>query len=299
MEERLADAISRVPGWSGASATSLSGGITNVSHRVDVGSESFVLRLADTTSAALGIDRERELAALRAMAALGVGAEVVFADVGAGILVTRLLPGRPLEKSDLHVASVLERLAKLIRRVHDSPSFGGRFSPFAVVRDYERQARARGVEVDAAAAFATMAVIERCLAETEPRPCHNDLLAANVVIDGDDLHIIDWEYAAMGNPLFDLANFATNLELDERETERFFSAYLGRESSQRERAGLSALRFMSDLREAFWGILQAAISSVELDFRAYGERHLARAEAYTTTSTYRESLALLTEEQRS
>ena len=40
------------------------------------------------------------------------------------------------------------------------------------------------------------------------RPCHNDLLAANFIQDGDRLWIVDWEYAGMGDPFFDLGNFA-------------------------------------------------------------------------------------------
>ena len=45
--------------------------------------------------------------------------------------------------------------------------------------------------------------------------CHNDLLAANFIDDGERVWIVDWEYAGMGDPFFDLANFAVNNGLDE------------------------------------------------------------------------------------
>jgi thiamine kinase-like enzyme len=56
--------------------------------------------------------------------------------------------------------------------------------------------------------------IERRLGARPLRPCHNDLLSANFIDDGERLWIVDWEYAGMGDPYFDLANFAANHELD-------------------------------------------------------------------------------------
>ena len=51
-------------------------------------------------------------------------------------------------------------------------------------------------------------------APIELRPCHNDLLNANFIDDGERIRIVDWEYAGMGDPFFDLGNFSVNHELD-------------------------------------------------------------------------------------
>ena len=45
-------------------------------------------------------------------------------------------------------------------------------------------------------------------------PCHNDLLAANVLDDGGDLRIIDYEYSGMNEPSFELGNAAAEAGLD-------------------------------------------------------------------------------------
>ncbi len=282
MEERLAKALALVPGWTGATATRIHGGITNQSYRVDVAGEQFVLRLDGNSAQALGIDRKNELVALRAMADLGIGAELMFVDDAAGVLVTRLVPGRPLEPQDLRLPSAAERIARLVRRVHDGPSFAGVFSPFTVVRDYREKAARLGTTIaDADEAFAIMASVEQCLGpEPTLRPCHNDLLAANLLIAGTELHIIDWEYAAMGDPMFDLASFVTNLELADADAEQLFEAYLRGPSSESQRARLALLRFMSDLREAFWGVLQSGQSDLDFDFRGYAAHHLRRALEY-------------------
>jgi hypothetical protein len=38
------------------------------------------------------------------------------------------------------------------------------------------------------------------------------------------------------------------------------------------------MRFMSDFREAMWGVVQQAISELEFDFRAYADEHFERLE---------------------
>jgi hypothetical protein len=37
------------------------------------------------------------------------------------------------------------------------------------------------------------------------------------------------------------------------------------------------MRFMSDFREAMWGVVQQAISTLDFDFAGYADRHFARA----------------------
>ena len=42
---------------------------------------------------------------------------------------------------------------------------------------------------------------------------HNDLLAANLIDDGERLWLVDWEYGGFNSPLFDLGGLASNNEL--------------------------------------------------------------------------------------
>ena len=66
-------------------------------------------------------------------------------------------------------------------------------------------------------------------AASEARPCHNDLLAGNIILDRDSgrLMLVDWEYAGMGHPCFDLGNLSVNNDFDEATDERLLRAYHG------------------------------------------------------------------------
>ena len=59
-------------------------------------------------------------------------------------------------------------------------------------------------------------------------PCHNDLLAANVLDDGGDLRIIDYEYSGMNEPSFELGNAAAEASLDADALAELSAAYHGR-----------------------------------------------------------------------
>jgi thiamine kinase-like enzyme len=107
-------------------------------------------------------------------------------------------------------------------------------------------------------------------------PCHNDLLAANFLNDGTRIHIVDWEYAGMGDRYFDLGNYAVNNELDEDRERALLEAYFGEPADARRYASLRLMRFMSDFREAMWGVVQTGISELDFDFEGYAAKHFGR-----------------------
>jgi thiamine kinase-like enzyme len=258
----------------------LGGGITNRNFKVVAGGEAFVLRIGGKDTELLGIDRGAEHAASCVAAELGLAPEVVAFVEPAGYLVTRFVEG------DVGRVDV-ERVGALLRRLHDGPALPARFDSFRVVEIYRATALERGVVVppgyDRAKELANE--IEARRAGPAPRPCHNDLLNANFIDDGGRLWIVDWEYAGMGDPFFDLGNFAVNHELDEDGERALLAAY-----GSDDHHALLVMRFMSDFREAMWGVVQQAISQLDFDFRDYAERHFERLERTAADPRFRSTL---------
>ena len=261
--EQLAERV-----WPGldVSVEPLGGGITNRNFRVEAAGEEFVLRIGGKDTELLGIDRVAEHAASCVAADLGLGPEVVAFVEPEGYLVTRYVDGE-VGKVDL------DRVGAALRRLHDGPALPARFDSFRVVEAYRATAHERGVAVPSAYPRAKEIAdrIERRRSGTTLRPCHNDLLSANFIDDGIRLWLVDWEYAGMGDPFFDLGNFAVNNELREEGENELLAAY-GSDDAE----ALVLMRFMSDFREAMWGIVQLAISELDFDFKAYAEEHFER-----------------------
>jgi aminoglycoside phosphotransferase (APT) family kinase protein len=248
------------------SVEALGGGITNHNFKVSVGGELFVLRIGGRDTALLGIDRSVEHAASLAAAALGVGPEVVAFVEPEGYLVTRFVEGEVGQVTP-------DEAAPLLRRFHDGPPIAGRFDPFRVAGSYAETARAAGIALPPPYADAkeTADLIERRLGARPLAPCHNDLLAANFIHGGERLWIVDWEYAGMGDPAFDLANFSVSNGLDNDGDRLLLGAYGGGDPDVHV-----LMRFVSDYREAMWGVVQQAVSDLDFDFAGYAEEHFER-----------------------
>jgi thiamine kinase-like enzyme len=271
--------LERVPGWSGKvrAVQPLEGGITNRNLRVTVGDEHFVLRIPAETGSLLGIDRFLEHRVSRLVADAGVGPEVVAFIEPEGALVTRFISGRPVSDAALHDTVMLQRIAHAFRRIHQAGVVDASFSAFRFVEASARITRQFGGRLPEAyeRAHALAHRIEQALPLETPVLCHNDLLNANFIDDGAVIRIVDWEYAGMGDRFFDLGNFAVNNQLTELDEARLLAAYFGRVTA-RQQARLRLMRIMSDFREAMWGVLQSAISKLDVDFERYAQKHFER-----------------------
>jgi thiamine kinase-like enzyme len=259
----------------------LTGGITNHNYRVTLGARQYVIRVHGADTALLGIDREAERVASAAAAALGIAPalDAAFADC----LVTRYVACSPLSAADI-AADDLEEIARALRRFHDSRTqLPARFWVPDLLDDYARIVRERDLRLpsDYAQALAVAGLIAAALAPYEPRPCHNDLLAGNIIRSREDdaVLIVDWEYAGMGHPCFDLGNLSVNNDFDEAADERLLRAYFGEPPADARRATLALMRVLSDAREAAWGVLQAEISEIDFDFERYARTHFERLRA--------------------
>ncbi len=282
MDQHIERILSKIPGWNVADVvvTPLVGGITNQNYRVDIGGETFVLRIGGKGTHLLGIDRGRESICTTIAAQVGVGAEVMHFLADEEVLVTRFIVGRGISPEMAAEPGTLHRIVDSMKRYHAGPAFPGTFSPFETVRNYHRLALERGVSFPDTLprVFALMTEVEHALAESgavQVKPCHNDLLASNFIDDGRTIWILDWEYAGMGDIFFDLGNFAVNQSLADEQCELLLRFYFG-EVRPADLAHLHMMRLGSDLRESFWGFLQLGISELDFDYREYAHHHLNR-----------------------
>jgi Ser/Thr protein kinase RdoA (MazF antagonist) len=266
--ESIADLVRPLIGEPLGEPEPLAGGITNHNFRVRTSEGDFAVRVFGKGTSALGIDRDAERAATEAAARAGVGPELVaFSDE---LLITRFIVGEPMPEIRLEETSVA------LRAVHAGPELPAAFSGIAVGEEYA--ARASGLPTDYPGAHAVAKEIEAALRgpEHDPVPCHNDLLNANLIWDGERVRIVDWDYAGMGDRYFDLGNLSINNGLSEEDDERLLAAYFGEPCTPARFASLRLMRIVSDFREAMWGVLQSSISEIDFDFEDYASTHFAR-----------------------
>jgi len=271
----------------------LSGGITNRNFRATLGGREYVIRQPGKDTALLGIDRGAERVAADAAAELGI-APAVAAELD-DCLVTEFIACSPLQGQELQ--SRVEEVASALRAFHHCPVIlPARFWVADLLGEYAGIIVGRGAALPDAytEASAIAREVGAVVALERPRPCHNDLLAGNIIrVRGDGrLLLVDWEYAGMGHPYFDLGNLSINNGFEEGTDERLLNAYHGRPPSRRERATLALMRLMSDAREAAWGVVQQSISELDFDFEGYAAKHFERLLEAAGRPTYAEWLTV-------
>ncbi|MBA3516560.1 MAG: phosphotransferase [Rhizobiales bacterium] len=256
--------------------------MTNTNFSVEDGGRRYVVRIGGDIDVH-GISRKNELAASRAAHAAGIAPEVVHAEPGA--LVLAFVEGRTFQPEDIRNPTNLDRIVALLRRCHrDIPQHlrgpGFMFWPFHVVRDYGHTLREQhGRESAQVAGLLSHAdVLERAVGPIDVGFGHNDLLAANIIDDGNSLWLVDWEYAGFNSPLFDLGGLASNSGLSPEHRERLLEAYFERPVTDELRLRHVAMTAVSLLRETLWSMVSELHSTIEFDYRAYSAENLSRFE---------------------
>ena len=257
----------------------LPGGLTNRNLKVVNADGACVVRIPAPGSSLLGIDRDHEHANSVAAAAAGVGAPVLHYRPGTGLTVG-FLPGRTLTDADLHDHAVLRRIAAACRRLHAGPRFVNDFDMFATQVRYRAIVAERGFRLPPRYdEFAPqVARMREVLGGGPTVPCHNDLLSANFLDDGETVRIIDYEYSGNNHPCFELGNIWSEAALPPELLDVLVTAYFGRACpAQIARARLFGL--VAKYGWMLWASIQQATSALDFDFWAWGLEKYDRAVA--------------------
>ncbi|MGI9334055.1 MAG: phosphotransferase [Gammaproteobacteria bacterium] len=235
-------------------------GLTNTSYAVTAGSETFVVRFAGEGTAEY-IDRAQELSNHTTAAALGIAPMVEYCDVRDGTLVTCFIEGaKPLAASDLREPAVLEAVTDLLARLHNAGcEFRGRRDLFATLDRYIELAGGC-----AAPDLKTLLQLERLAGDRarehrlDARPlraCHIDPAPSNFLRlpgDGVRLLLIDWEYASMCDPLWDLADLSLEGQFVSWQDEVMMARYTGEIVRDEDRRYLRLYKGLLALLAAVW-----------------------------------------------
>lgn len=273
--------IKALPIWSSeVTIEPLGGGLTNLNFVVTDCTKRYVARFGEDKTEH-HVLRFNELAASRAAHAAGLSPAVVHAEDG--ITVIEFIEARTYSEADIRAPGALERIIPLIKSCHTEvpkhlrgPSLI--FWVFHVIRDYAATLRG-GNSTHIAILPELLAIAERLEDAAGPFDIvfgHNDLLAANIMDDGDRLWLIDWDYAGFNTPLFDLGGLASNNGLSSAQELQMLELYYEKPISDSLMRRYGAMKCASLLRETMWSMVSEITSSLDIDFAAYTAENLTR-----------------------
>lgn len=203
---------------------SLSSGISNHSFLVQSDTQQFAIRLGGENIAALNLSREQEWQALSIAWQHKLAPRPIYQNTKQGVFVSEYIPQPPSS-----AGANIEKIAELLLKIHQLPALAFELDIIKQATAYKELALLKQPNnklhieniwqlflplAENAAALCTKKVF-----------CHNDLLQANRLLFKDQLIGIDWEYAAMADPFFDMAAIVEGDQLSEAEVNQLFDIY--------------------------------------------------------------------------
>ncbi len=109
-------------------------------------------------------------------------------------------------------------------------------------------------------------------------PCNNDLLAGNMIDDGERVWLIDYEYSGNNDACFELGNIWSESDLSLEHLGMLVELYYGRPLRHKV-ARARLLGLMSKYGWTLWAAIQDGASSLDFDFWSWGMEKYERAVA--------------------
>ena len=215
--------ILSVPALKGAVVLhKLAGGPTSDSWLLSLADSKAVLRIDKPLARALSLDRIAELGVLEQVARAGFGPAVIWADPAKGMLLTEYIAGRHWTVTDAGQPENIERLGRRLRELHSIPVKG----PVLNIGETAGHYASIAGTAQASELHTQVLAILRLLgnASTDRSFCHNDLGYQNIV-DTGDIMFVDWEYAAKGYSLFDMAAIVRQNQYSKAQSKQLQRAY--------------------------------------------------------------------------
>jgi len=222
----LAAFAAQRPGETWLPVQALASGPVNCAWLLRCEGAHAVIRLAGATTLPLGIDREREARIQARAAAARLAPEVFYADPAAGVMVSRYVepvvpaPGR---------IDALKQLGLALGRLHRQPTREAGFDCLDHATGYLDALSSCGSR-HTPTCRRILESLESGRLQYRRLPalqalCHCDPNPANVLFSKSGVCLIDWEYAAVTDPTYDLAAVIETHALDLTEQQILVSSY--------------------------------------------------------------------------
>lgn len=247
------------------------GGLTNRTYLVEIlENKKYVVRLPGEGTEEI-ISRKDEKISTKLACGIGIDAHLYYFDENTGVKISQYIENSQTMNSEkLRIKENIIRVANTLKKLHSSNTDTG--VPFDVIdmaETYERFIiENNGFFYDDYQIIREH--INRIKLEYMPsvdkRPCHNDPLCENWILqDGEDMYLIDWEYAGMNDPIWDLADVSIEADYTDEMDELLLTTYFSHEPTKDEWKAFHINKVLIDYLWSLWGKTRAVFDGTAME----------------------------------
>lgn len=263
-----------IPDISRMKVTAFEEGFSNQVYRLEWdGKPQLVLRVPSLDAVAFAVDREAEMQVIHLAVEAKLSPDILWEN-NHGVFVSRFVSARSFAWDVVHEDRAIERIAASLAKTHQLPKIEKQFSIYQIITHYLAQIAVflnerPELKEEHAYLSQVFAALDKVIPNTDSVLCHNDLNPKNILMDDRALWLIDWEYAGVGDPLFDLAVVARAHNLDDRQRRLLIQHYQPSLAINDTMARLEAYGRAYSLREMAWLLLKHLTTPNDPDALGY------------------------------
>lgn len=224
----------------------LSGGLTGVPvYKIEVKTKFYAIKLENVNDERFDLIRSYQI--IETVSKQGISPFVYFANPDHGIILMDYIESKPRPEA---TPESIQNIAELIRKLHHNNAFSKwksvieiLYETYSAVPDQYRKSNL----IDKS--MSEIKKIQQILFdEADVRACHCDLNPVNLLYDGNNYFLVDWQAASPQSFYFDLAYSATWFYFySENISTSYLNAYLEREANKEEKAKYYLMRVFANI----------------------------------------------------
>ena len=237
------------------------GGITNYNYIMNIQGFEYVIRQPGGMTEQI-IDRKIEGVNNNIASEFGVNSDCIYFDENSGIKISIYIKNsQNIAQADPGSLKNLEAVASLMKKIHSFPKhFLNHFDWHRELTKYERiiqQQRGDFFYDYTTLKDQLVTFVQKNIKSTSLVPCHNDTVPENFIIDGTGrIYLIDWEYAGMNDPCWDVAAYILESKLSAEAIDYLIQNYFGRLLSPMEELKIKSYMMAQDLLWTAWALIR-------------------------------------------
>ena len=208
----------------------LEGGMSNYTYVVECQGKKYTYRVPGKYAERF-VDRDEEWANIQEVDRLGLNNVTTYVEIRSGEKLAEYVEGTIMSNTD--VVSYNEMSVAALKKIHNSDMKFNDYNAFGRLDTYQNYCIETGFVLpqEYLDLRKKLEAIRDAHANVPKVPCHCDYQPTNLVISGNKLYVLDWEFAGMNDPFYDIACYG-NAGFDKALS--LLEAYVGRQPNQEE-----------------------------------------------------------------
>ena len=272
--------IKLIPEWKGKliKVNPINSGITNINFEVIVGKKSFFLSMPSSNSELLNIDYGNKYYNNKICGEINISPRVTHFIESENLLVTEFIKSKASSLTIFQSSKEIEQLVKNIKLLHNANPFLRNFNMLSQISYYQNILKKDYLPKKLFKYVNNIKTLKKKLYLPNDKlvPCHNDLLAENIINKDNQIFIVDFDYSGNNDPCFELGNLSVEMEYDDEQINKLVRSYYG-EINENIISRVNLQGVVSDIGWSLWSYVQVKNSNLNFDYSTHAIYRLERA----------------------